>query len=427
MAMEELMYYVWQHRLYPLGALKTIDGQHIEVLNPGIRNYDSGPDFTNAAVRINGQEWYGNVEMHVRASDWHRHHHDNDPAYHSIILHVVDVDDDTILRPDGSPIPQLSLPCSSILNKAYHRLTDAAPAELTCARGVASLPKIYVTDWITSLAYERIYEKVNRIEELLERCNGNWSHVAYITLARALGFGINSDPMERLAQSTPLPTILKHSDDLLAIEAILFGQASLIPAMGDDLYINHIRNEYAFYKTKFGLTTPPSPNWKFSLRPQSHPYRRIALLARLITSNPLLFSQIFTFTDLRQARSLFQVDLNGYWALHYNFKVRTAPHTARLSDTAADLLIINCVAPLIYAYATFHGLSDRAEKAIAMLQQIKGEKNRYTTLFSAIGLQSPDAFTSQAIIQLRRKYCEQRKCIYCRFGHRLLSSVALRK
>ena len=225
--MEKLMQYIWNHRLFDMSGLKTTDGRRIQIIDTGRWNCDSGPDFFNAKIRVDGCIWAGNVEIHRRASDWKRHNHHLDKSYDSVILHVVEFDDMQIVRSDGEVIPQLILRCSPDFRKDYEYLVNHAGA-LPCGERLYTLDKLFITDWMNALAMERLQDKAERIFTWLDQYKGNWEEVCYVTLSRNMGFGINSDTFERLSRSLPLIFLLKHADSLLQIEAFLFGQAGLL-------------------------------------------------------------------------------------------------------------------------------------------------------------------------------------------------------
>lgn len=422
--MEKLMHYVWQHRLWLQSDMSTIDGRRVQVIDPGLHNHDSGPDFFNAKISIDGRIWCGNVEIHVKASDWMRHGHHNNEAYDSVILHVVSVNDMTITRHDGSVIPQLILPCAPDFDRRYDSLVNNQESELSCASEIGSLPALYITDWLSSLAYERLYAKCERIAALYKNLSGNWAEVVYVTLARSLGFGINSDAMERLALATPLHCLMKHRDSPETIEGALFGQAGFLDNPPDNsFYIKRMQQEYAFMMSKFDLKPLKSPGWKMArMRPNNFPHRRIATLAAMVYRGFTISSRIFSVESVDEAYSLFEFELLGYWSRRYNFNSDNAPSARALSHDAATILIINLVVPMLYTYGTIRGEDDICNRAIDILHQLKAESNSIVRMFVKAGISCPDAFTSQALIELRRKYCEPRKCLYCRIGHRLLSA-----
>lgn len=426
--MEQLMQYVWQHRLWCSEDMVTNDGRRVRVLDPGTLNTDAGPDFFNAKVEIDGHTWVGNIEIHVRASDWHRHGHDHDKAYDNVILHVVDKDDAPVTRTTGEPIPQVVLQVSPRFGERYQQLVGANQ-QLPCASQLATVPHLTITEWMEALAFERLHSKVERLQQLYDQYSGNWEEVCYILLARTLGFGINSDALERLARRTPLRLLHKHSDSLLQVEALLLGQAGLLQEHqhDSDPYVQQLCREYAFLANKFTLTPMEAEAWKlFRIRPQNFPYRRIALLAHFVHGGFSLMQRIMEAPDTPALRQLFQVELTGYWSRHYTLGHETASATRALSAGSIDIVLINMVAPLFYARGEMTDDYPLTERAIGLLEDIKPEQNAIVATFAAAGITATDALTSQALIQLKRNYCDTRKCLFCKIGHRLLSQAAKR-
>lgn len=414
------MHYVWTTRLFPQNNLTTVDGRSLQIINPGVVNNGAGPDFFNATVIIDGQTWVGNVEIHIRASDWHRHRHTDDPAYQTVILHVVEIDDMPIYRNSGEVIPQFVMKCRADLSATFHSLADLSPDTLPCVDAIKQIPQIFMTDWITALGYERLHEKVERINRLVDDNAGDWNEAGYITIARALGFGTNSEPFERLARATPLRILRRHADDRLIVESILLGQAGLLSHLeGNAAYAERLTTEYAFFAAKFGIKAPSDLGWKFSrLRPQNSPTRRISYLAGLISSRRDFITRLLSIEQLSEAYELLGARMKSDSA---------SDATTALSQASVNILIINAVIPLVYAYASYNGNYNRARDIAEMLHDIKAESNRITAMFSAAGIDVRSAFVSQAMVQLRREYCEKRKCLYCRIGHRHLSACSLRQ
>ncbi|MCI9285120.1 MAG: DUF2851 family protein [Muribaculaceae bacterium] len=427
--MERLMQYVWQHRLLLQTDLTTVDGLPVSIIDPGRLNTDSGPDFFNAKIRIGDKLWAGDVEIHVRASDWHRHRHDGNPAYGSVVLHVVDRDDTMITRSNGEVIPQMVMQCAPGFHESYSSLVDRADIDLPCASHIPSMSPLHVADWIASLAYERAYAKAERLTETLHTLAGDWEQALYITLARALGFGKNSEPMERLARSLPLQFLRKHSDSLTAMEALFLGQAGFLDTAPADRYVEHMRREYAFLSHKFSLHAPQALGWKTGrMRPQNLPYRRVAMLAQTVADDFRMVRRLLDMESPAEAVEYFRRPLKGYWADRMTFGDEPSGRPAEsMSKASASVMTINVAVPLFIAYGMAHNDDEYIEKGFGWLHELPAESNSVVSMFTQAGLTCRDAFTSQALIQLRRAYCECRRCLYCRLGHRLLAAKALRR
>lgn len=427
--MESLMQYVWQHRLLLQTDLATVGGERVSVIDPGTLNRDSGPDFFNAKINIGDKMWAGDVEIHVRASDWHRHGHDGDRAYDSVVLHVVERDDTAIRRGNGEVVPQMVMRCAPEFHRRYAELVDRSDIDLPCASMLATFPRLHITDWLTALGYERLYAKADRLLALLDSCAGDWEQVAYVTLARALGFGKNSDPMERLARSVPLAFLRKHADSATAIEALFFGQSGFLDsAPAADGYVESLKREYGFLSHKFSLRRPESLGWKMGrMRPANLPCRRIATLASMVGGDFRIVAHLLEMKSTDEAIDYFRAPLEGYWASHSGFGVPSTRPTDTMSRASAIILVINVVAPLLVAYGSRHGDDALLQRAVDWLHELPAESNSVISMFDRAGLPARDSFISQALLQLRRAYCEPHRCLYCRFGHTLLARHALRR
>ncbi|MCM1110723.1 MAG: DUF2851 family protein [Clostridium sp.] len=430
--MERLMQYVWNNRLWPAAATVTTDGRRIQIIDPGQLNTDSGPDFFNAKIRIGGEMWVGNVEMHVRASDWHRHGHDNDPAYDNVILHVVDISDTHIPGADGRDIPQMVMQCSPNLNRDYTSLVGAAGYDLGCREILQSVDRLHVRMWTDALFFERLHQKADRIAAYREAFTGDWEQAAFVAIARALGSGVNGEIFERLAMSLPLRLAGRHNDSLEMTEALVFGQSGMLETAPANGYTDSLRREYRFLATKFGLTVPQGMLWKMArMRPASLPFRRLALLASMLHVSTRFMSRILAASadedDPVEALSrLFTLPLSAHWTGNYTFEDTAATNPGGkavpvLGEAMLRSIIINAVVPLIYAYGVEHGDATLEERAVDLVNSLPPERNTIVRLFTDAGLPCDNAADSQALIQLRRAYCEQRKCLYCRYGHRWLS------
>lgn len=435
--MELLLHYCWQHKLFPLSPLKTVDNQSVEVINPGLHNKDSGPDFFNAKLRIDGQMWVGNVEIHERASDWFLHHHDTDAAYDSVVLHVVRISDRRIPRRGhaGELVPQLQLDVPDFVQQNYLTLAacDRSPR---CAHVVSTLPPLLVHGWMSALTVERLEERTRQVEERRKRLGGDWEAACFVTLARHFGFGINGEAMERWAESFQLGQLGKVRDEPLAVEAIFLGQAGLLrpsPSASlkmkrrgvcpEDLpYPQRLRKEYDYQRRKFGLVPIDGNLWRTArLRPQNAPQIRLAQLATLYRAGRLNLSRLLEAHSLDDCRDLLATHVEGFWQTHYGlFAEETPASDKQLSAASRDLLITNAVTTLLFAYGRYKGREELCERALDWLEELPAERNRIIADWEQAGVRSRSAADTQALLQLTHAYCEPRNCLRCRFGYEYL-------
>lgn len=405
--------------------LVTTEGTEVEILHPGKHNNDAGPDFSNARVRFdNSEEWAGNVEIHVKASDWYHHNHHTDINYQNIILHVVGVNDSSAKRADGTPIPQVCVYPPRGFYERYAALAEKIDAP-RCLPMIPEIPALNRRDWIDTLGIERMQAKAEYIRHLLEANGGDWQQSIFILIARALGFGLNSLPFELLAKSLPLNFLMRHRDNQLQIEAMVFGQAgfldpSVIPT---DSYYQLLCREYAFLQKKYGLAPIKPGLWKYMrTRPLNFPHRRLAILASMICSG-MQFLDVFLEAggNTDKLSSLFEFEASDYWKTHFNFgQESTTPLPISLSAGSVRVILINTAAPFYYAYGAVTADPDIAEKGIDLWEELYPEKNSVVGLWSGAGLAPVNAMESQALLQLSREYCEKGRCLECRFGHYLL-------
>ncbi len=430
--MEQLLHYVWQHRLYDASALRTTDGARVEVIDPGLHNYDAGPDFFNAKVRVGGTLWVGNVEIHDRASDWVRHGHDADPAYDNVVLHVVGAADGAALTSAGESPPQVVLGVPAALRTNYAELLREEPYP-PCWRVVPTLPRLKVHAWLSALAAERLEGKTQRIRDYVSRTDGDWERAFFTALARGFGFGTNGEAFELWAAHIPPRTVAKHRDDAFQVEAFFLGQAGLlepelVPAARRDAYYDRLAREYAFLRHKFSLEPMDGHAWRFlRLRPQNFPHVRLSQLAQLYVARRVDLSRLVEAADAEALRALLQTEASPYWSTHYTFG---RPHPARrkgatveaaaprlaLSAASLDLLLINTAAPLIFAYGTAHHDEALRSRAFTLLEQVHAERNFITRSWEHAGLRAQHAADSQALVELKRVYCDRKDCLRCRFG-----------
>ena len=390
--MEELMYYVWQQKMFQ--SILTLDNTEIEIINPGLRNLDAGPDFFNAKIRINDTLWAGNVEMHVRASDWFRHHHHDDKTYDSVILHVVLQADAVIRLHDGEMVKTVVMKIPQDVMEKYEKLTNRGQiifSAINCRKHLNAVPSLILHDWQTSLAIQRMMNKVSRVKDIIDNKQKSWPEAFYVLLCRSLGTGINSDSCERLARSLPYVYLQKHADNIRQLEAMLLGQGNLIE---DET----TRSEYEFLRAKFNLRPIGNCAWKHSkIRPASSPRCRLKALSIIINRQPNLFSKILECQDVKSLTKLLYV-----------------PNL--LGASTIGSIIINSVIPTIMAYGQWQEDLDLCERSIDMLEALPSEANRYMEQWISCGIPLRSALESQAMLQLYKEYCEPHRCLKCRIG-----------
>ena len=418
--MEQLLHYVWKHKIFSLKELKTTTGQQVEVIDTGLANTDAGPGFFNAKLKLDGVLWIGNIEIHERSSDWFKHGHHADAGYNSVILHIASEIDTEISRSNGERIPQIQLICPEAVRTNYKELleTDSYPP---CYRIIPSLSPFTAHSWMSALQMERFEQKATLLNERLKRCQGNWEDAFFITLARNFGFGLNGDAFETWAHQLPFRAVDKHRNDLFQIEAIFFGQAGILEDSDGDGYYLRLKKEYTYLQHKFGLIPMDASLWRFlRLRPANFPHIRIAQLACLYHRAYGLLSRIMETETLQGVRDILKGGTSEYWLTHYTFGGSSPSRPKTLSNTSLDLLIINTVVTFLYAYGLHKGNRVLCARAGSFLEELKAENNYITRMWEQCGMKASNAADSQALIQLKKEYCDKKKCLYCRIGYEYL-------
>ncbi|MDL2289801.1 DUF2851 family protein [Paludibacteraceae bacterium OttesenSCG-928-F17] len=420
---ESILHYVWQFKLFSALNLKTTDGEPVEIIDTGRLNHNSGPDFFNAKIKIDNTVWAGNVEIHTKSSDWKRHLHQHDKAYDSVILHVVENPCMEVFRTNGQKIPQLKIEVPDYIQANFHELQDSIK-KIHCQDKINQVEDILVKSWKNALLTERLQQKTEGIDSLLTATKGSWEECLYIVLAKNFGFSKNSQPFEILAHSIPLKVLAKHKHNLLQLEAILFGQAGLLPEQPIDEYTNSLKKEYDFLRAKYNLVPRlDNSQWKLSkLRPDNFPHIRIAQFAALLHSSSKLFSKILENPEMEAIQKLFDCKPSEYWQTHYTFSEEESKQkTGRLGIQSIRIILINTVVPFLFYYGFRRDNEELKEKALQILEQIPAEKNSIIHEWEAIGFSCQNAYDTQALIQLRKIYCDEKNCLRCRIGHKVLT------
>lgn len=417
---EDILHYVWRFRLFQKD-LKTTDGEEIEVIDVGTPNTNDGPDFFNAKVKINGKVWAGNIEIHNSSGEWNRHNHHTNKNYNSVILHVVKNAGSEIRNEQQQLVPQCEIYYPKYIDENYEFLLHSNTA-IPCCNFIGSLPSIHLNSWMSNLLFERLERKANHIYKLLDHFNNSWEDAFYVLLSRNFGFGLNSDSFERLALSLPYKFIQKQGDNITQVEALLFGQAGMLNTDITDDYVELLQKEYNFLSNKYTLLPLDAFLFKkLRTRPSSLPELRVAQLAALLYSSQGLFSKIISCQDPGRIRLMFHVNASEYWQTHYTFGIKSDKKSKYLGDSSLDVILINTVAPMLFAYGKKTDNEALCERAVHFLETLAPEKNSIIRDFAKMTIPINNAADSQAIIQLKREYCELRKCLFCRVGHMFLT------
>lgn len=419
--MEDILHYVWKYRLFEKD-LKTTSGQSLEIIDTGLANTNEGPDFFNAKIKIDDKIWAGNIEIHRNSDEWVKHKHHTNKTYNSVILHIVEKANCEVFNEQGQSISQCEIAFPSHIRDNYEFLIHS-DIDIPCCNYIGSMSSFHLYSWMNSLLVERMQRKASQIEDLLKRYNNSWEDVFYIILSRNFGFGLNSDSFERLAHSLPLKYIQKQGDNLIQIEALLFGQAGILDSMKvQDDYFSLLTKEYEFLKNKYELSPLESYIFKsLRTRPTAFPQIRIAQLAALLHNSQGLFSKIVTCNDMGRIRLMFHINTSEYWQTHYTFGVTSERKSKYPGDSSLDIILINTVAPILFLYGKSIDSEAHCERALSFLELLKPEKNSITKSFEKLKVPLRNAADSQAIIQLKREYCEPKKCLFCRIGHQFLA------
>lgn len=414
---EELLHFIWKFRLYS-PSIQTLSGNRIEVLSPGLHNKDAGPDFLNARVRIGTTEWVGNVEIHVRSSDWYSHGHHLDDSFRNVILHVVYENNQQVIDSSGNPLETLVL--KDVVNENIFRQYQYLihnQYNIPCEKIIHKVSSEKVSLWLNRVMVERLERKSAELEKQFVQNQNNFEETLYQVLAGNFGMKVNRQPFEMLAKRLPLKVILKHAHSLFQLEAILFGVAGFLEENFQDNYPNALKKEFEFLRKKYSLNSIPFHIWKFlRLRPNNFPTIRLAQFAAVLQRIENLFSMIRSDTEPEKFLKFFDVSASEYWNNHYRFDELTESIPKRLGKEAGNNLIINTVVLMMFFYGKVKGEEQLKEKALVLLQMVKAENNSIIRQWAGIGIPAENAFDTQALIELKNRYCNLKRCLDCSIG-----------
>ncbi len=417
---EHLLQFIWQHLYFNRENLKTVSNEPVTIKAQGLLNTNQGPDFLHATINVNNVTWVGNVELHLKTSDWVRHGHTNDPHYQNIILHVVYEYDQTDVN--GIPVLELKDRISTSLLQRYEQfmLQDNF---IPCAKQAKDVNEIVWSSWKERMIAERLQQKSEHIITILNNTKQHWEETFWQFLARSFGTPLNADAFEAVAQTIPVTLLAKHKKQIHQVEAMLMGQAGLLNGKFTEDYPVMLQQEYRFLQKKYQLKPVGHLLHFLRMRPSNFPSIRLAQLAMLIYQSSHLFSKVLEAKSIYAIRTMFAVTANDYWHYHYLLNEPASFRKKQLGKTMVDNLLINCVIPVLFVYAAEHNDEPAKEKAVEWLQQLKKEQNSITQQWEAIGVTHQSAFDSQALLYLKKNYCDAKQCLHCAVGNSLLKKT----
>ena len=425
---EAFLHYLWKNRLFGFLDSQTTDGEPLKIVFPGYHNKDAGPDFKQAVIWIGDMKWAGDVEVHIRSSDWYRHKHQEDEKYKSVILHVVYEHDMVVERTPNEQYPTLELKgrISDDMFQRYQDLVDS-PETLACGHDLENINPLTLRSCLSSLAIDRLLRKQGAVMEVVKDCAYDWTEALYRLLAVSFGFKTNADAFELLAKSLPYKIIAKHSDSELQVNALLFGQAGLLEVPELDVYYDSLKYEYDYLRYKYQLMPIGERHWKLlRLRPQNFPCMRLAQFSSLLVGTPNLMNAFIRFESVDQLKKQLSVSAGSYWRTHYHFGKMTSEHGVSMGETAVSSLLINTLVPFLFGYYRFSGQDGLMEKPVYILEQLPFENNLLTRVFQDTPFPRESALDSQALIEMQTNFCKKKRCIECTVGEKVIRNIRSR-
>lgn len=420
---EDFLHYIWNFKKFDTSNLKTVNGESLLITNTGYYSKLAGPDFFNAQITIDGQKWAGNVEIHIQSSDWYLHNHERDDNYDSVILHVVWTHDAEIYRKNNTEIPVLELKNyvnNEVLN-IYQNLM-LPKSWIYCEKQLASVSDFTVNNWLERMFFERLERKSHPIQNLLSATNNDWETVLFIALAKNFGLNTNGNTFEAIAQTIPFSIIRKECNEVENLEALLLGIAGLLDVEKEDNYFKELKFRYFYLLQKHQIEPKfVEPVQFFKHRPDNFPTIRLSQFAKLYSERTNLFSLIIQAKSTVEIYTIFDIGASAYWQNHYQFDKVSPTKKKSLSKSFIDLLIINTIIPIQFAYSKSRN-DDNSEYLVDLLKYVTPENNSIISKFASFGLNAKNAFESQSLLQLKNEYCNKGKCLECAIGIELLKN-----
>lgn len=415
---EKLLQFIWQHQYFNTAGMQTEDEESLQILKHGEINYNQGADFLNAIIKINNVKLAGNIELHIKTSDWEKHRHSSDKNYSNIILHVV-WENDKLISVKHLPILVLHERIPKVLLKKYEQLMNNVQ-DIACSKFLPALNELSWLNWKERLAMERLQQKSEKILQLLEKSNNHWEEVFWRTIAYNFGMKVNADFFQQLANSISINILAKHKNQISQLEALLLGQANLLNEEFNDLYPKMLQKEYQFLSKKYHLTHLNTSPHFLRMRPANFPTVRLAQLAMLIHRSSHLFSIIKETIEVKKINLLFNVAANDYWHTHYIFDEESEFKIKNLGSSTVNNIIINTVVPVLFAYGLYINDKTYTQRVLQWLSEIKAEEHAIVKKFTPYKITCTNALDSQALVQLYKNYCMPKNCLNCSVGNRVL-------
>ena len=416
---EKLLQYIWQFQCFNLNRLQSTDSEAILIIQPGISNSNQGPDFKDAKIKIADTTWAGHVELHILSSDWQAHKHSSDENYKNVILHVVWQNNIDLQLP--FPVLELHDKVPKVLLCRFDELMQATDF-IPCQHTLQLVTPIIWDSWKQRMLVERLQDKSTLVQAYLQLNNNNWEETFWWLLAKNFGLKVNSATFEKIARSLPVNLLAKHKNQIHQLEALLFGQASLLTGNFNDDYMVMLQKEYHFLQKKYQLKQVKEPLFFLRMRPSNFPTVRLAQLAMLVHKSSHLFSKIKEAESIKTVKKLLDVTANDYWHYHYMPDEQSAYKEKNMGTQMIDNILINTIIPTLFTYGFLLNETVYKERALQWMEQVTAEKNSITKGFEAIGVANKNAFDSQALLQLKNNYCNKKRCLECAIGNKILRS-----
>jgi hypothetical protein len=423
MITEKLLHAVWKNQWFAKEQLQTVKNQSISIINQGFLHQDAGPDFKQAIIKIGDVTWAGNVEIHIKSSDWYKHYHQNDLKYNSVILHVVYEHDQEVFITHDTPLPTLELRSllSSQLLLRYSQLLNSSVL-LPCTAYIEKLHPLTLQSFLTRLSFDRFMRKKAQVFEILHSFSEDWEQAMFYTLCQSFGFKTNAPAFEMLGKTLPYKIIKRHTSSHLQVAALIFGQAGMLEEQLDEAYYQSLQQEFLYFRAKYKLVPIDRKNWNLlRLRPKNFPCIRLAQLVEILCQNPDLFTMLIARRKPDYFRNIFIKKPNDYWITHYYFGKRSRSSDKIMGEKSFQLIIINALIPFLYSYSTFIGNENLQEYSMRLLELLPFEENNITKKYQQLGFCAAHAGDSQAILELRNEYCEKKRCLDCSVGRMIVT------